>query len=684
MSTAPQHYSVSILVDPQQLVHDNPSTREINRPSYRDMERRFNPARYQPITVVWVRFRLENSRTIRRQMIVDGHTRALLAANHPDLPIPSDYGWTMRHIPAIDVTPDELVRLGCSSERDALTAAEYGTLLIPPTVTHAEIAAARVARHLGMMWDAEVGPAIAAHMPASAAIHLLAGAYAAADSGGRMPAHVAYFEDETPRDHQDIDRALKMLRAFMDDAGVLINDVLREALCQLADDDATPDRAKATARDVYGLLRSTAAGKKIVQAAPTLGEQEKLRADITRAFLNGVRSRRSQVDAATAYTALIRDVLNDEALAIRDLLAILRNPQPDAAYKAFCDAMTTRRITEAYQKECGRDRLTETERTLLAHYQMRGYASAATPRQQAEHYRGIGLAARVADEARAFVGAHEADARSDAHLERLLKAVTQAHGRLLPAKLPGSYSLLGASEGVEAALANATRYVATRARTDAAREECRRHLADYIALEDDDDRRPALKQWVDDERVIAYITGARGLRAQTEAVNRHDVTTLFERLMALSERRRNDLLDDDRLILAAVETQERARQQGTPTRQDDNGHSTPAVSESKAPPSLKVVPLPRLGSGHPSQAALDTQRRERAEDGRIVEAATTLNALLRATTRRGDDFGPTTLNILRATHSLTGGLIAPPARIAQAQKEAGQHQRNVIADALDS
>lgn len=345
-----------ILLDPQQLIRNNPASLIINHESYNRMRAHFAPDQMDHPHVVWVRTVTPEEGEMVTACIIDGMTRTKVIADFAQegVTLPHAPHLSFREIAVRDVTASTLQNplIVLPEERkpgqNALSPMQYLRAVLPPTIVHAEIAPDRVAAYIIRGWRDFVGDDVASRFSTLAALHLLSGKafqnLTIEEIRSLIYSQREFFSGETPAQRQLLNTALLNLMELARHARLPIETTTESAFYLIASSSPIIGGERETWRQIHGLLHQPSVELKLSQALPQYGDREKARMEIGQIVQNLITTLKP--DQRKVILATMTRILQDDHLTFEHVLDILTSQNPAQRYVEVREQINQKKIMD--------------------------------------------------------------------------------------------------------------------------------------------------------------------------------------------------------------------------------------------------------------------------------------------------------------------------------------------------
>lgn len=369
----------TLLIDPDDLMRDNPAALIVNRESYESMKAFFSEIRFRgsPPQVVRVKINTPTGET-ERLFVQDGLTRTKFASDHKGKILSETPHVKFDTILVLDITDDVLKdpRIVLPQERQpgqkALTMLQYLRAVVPPTIVHSEIATDRITGHLINAWEGMVGSDLIEKFPALSALSFIANDRIPIATDAELRKTLArqsnLVTNENTIEREILEKALRDIAAIIRQSKLPRGDIEKSAYFLVGSGSSVIGGSEKTRREIFGLLRSPSFERKLVKEYKDthLGEIENNRLALGR-VLESVFNKFS--DGSMDGERTLSDVkraLDDESITISQTFQIVTSDSPTKTYDEVRRNNNKEALKEQYKIEVRRKVLTDVEETFIA------------------------------------------------------------------------------------------------------------------------------------------------------------------------------------------------------------------------------------------------------------------------------------------------------------------------------
>ncbi len=353
-----------LLLDPVDLMKNNPGALIPNHASYQAMEKHFSEELFDPIKVAKVEVVSGNSTRIEL-LVVDGFTRTKFA--HDRRYKDSRFA----RIEAIDATESYLKNPFITTEqvsgRTSLKMLYYLQAVVPATVVHAEIVQDRIAAHLINAWKGLVGEDIADKYSATAALNFLTSPTSPVNlyelEKYLQNLQIKLISGETAKQRERLNLALLQISKIVQMSRLRTDKVAQSAFMLVSKGAYVIGGEREARRETYGLLHTPVVDAKIKHAFPRSGMQEQMRIELGEAVWEAHQKFSGKSDARTLQA--IHEALGDPRLNFKTTLDIFGSNSPSEARLLAIMEVNRNILDLNYRKISKKDNLSDLEQRLI-------------------------------------------------------------------------------------------------------------------------------------------------------------------------------------------------------------------------------------------------------------------------------------------------------------------------------
>ncbi|MFH1535825.1 MAG: hypothetical protein ABIC96_02010 [Patescibacteria group bacterium] len=366
-----------IQVDPAELMRDNPAALIVNRKSYELMAGYFSPVQMDPPQVLRVATFSADKGEVIRLFVKDGMTRTKFAYDHRDETLPEYPDFRFVPISIRDVTESELrnpLVVPPTERRErqtALNMIQYLRSVVPPTVEHSEIAPDRIAAHLINGWENMVGHELSNKFSALAAISMLDNPSVpmATDTMLRkfLQDQDQLIPEETPEERTTLQNGLMEMASIIRQTKLLRRHIAESAFILVSIGSEVIGGERQALRQIYGLLNTVEANKKLEKAFTQVSERERSKTALGNAMVQTLSQLPPEADHSQVLT-LLSQSLRDPNLSFAYIFDIFSSSAPLERYQQVRLEINMGRLKDRYITDYKRDQLTSTEQQLIGNF----------------------------------------------------------------------------------------------------------------------------------------------------------------------------------------------------------------------------------------------------------------------------------------------------------------------------
>ena len=363
-----------LLVNPTDLMRDNPAALIVNKESYQRIAAHFSPEQFDPPQVVRVKTYASRQGEVIRVFVIDGLTRIKFASDHQEAAVPDYPNFSLKSIPIKEVTnsllknPLVVLPEERKENQQALTMIQYLRAVIPPTVEHSEIAPDRIAAHLINGWGNMVGKDLSRKFSALAALSFF--------DNPRVPtatdemlhkfleSQVELVAWETKEERIKIQNALLEMGSIIRQSKLFKEQVVQAAFIHVTADSSVIGGEKEAQKQIYGLLHIPEVEKKITQAFSQIGEREEKRFQLGKIISQAFNKFAPLHDGQRTIDTLHK-VLKDPNLDFSHVVDVFNSLNPSEQYDQVRQEINRDKLTRYYLRNQNKDKLTELESLLI-------------------------------------------------------------------------------------------------------------------------------------------------------------------------------------------------------------------------------------------------------------------------------------------------------------------------------
>lgn len=367
-----------LLVDPDDLMRDNPAALIVNRDSYEGMQAHFSEKRFlnSPPEVARVKIYIPIGEA-ERLFVVDGLTRTKFASDHKGKILKEAPNMRFDNIRVIDITseilqdPRVVPTQEHQKDQQALTILQYLRAVVPPTIVHSEIATDRIAGHLINTWKGMIGSDLAAKFPALSAISFLANERIPIAPTKELQKVLARQEqlvtNEQAEERSRLDKALCDMAAIIQQSKLARMDLEKSAYFLVGSGSSVIGGSKEMKEQIFGLLRSYAFEKKLNREYPhhQLAEAAHIRHEFILALEETFRKLSNGTHDGEKALVDVKRALDDTSLTITQTLRIIKSSSPAKEYSEVIKDANKQSLKEQYLATVRKKELTDTETVLI-------------------------------------------------------------------------------------------------------------------------------------------------------------------------------------------------------------------------------------------------------------------------------------------------------------------------------
>lgn len=367
--TAPDRREQALVVDPAELMRDNPAALIVNAESYDLISSRFDPRRFDLPQVSRVRTFSASRDEVIKLFLIDGNTRTKYVNDHSeeirrDYP---DFTFQARDVTASLLDNPKIVASDKSiAGRDYLELDEWLKAVIPPTVEHSKIAPDRIAAYLINGWDNMVGSDLAGKFSAIAALSLLRNPRVPIATDALFSQYLSkqdkIMAGETGGERKKLEEAFLQMASIIRQTKLLREHIAESAFILVASGSSVIGGERESLKQIYGLLHLPAVEQKLAEG---VGQHEQMRQEFGINLAAAFRKFSNAADREQIFNILGR-VIRDPELSFDQVQNILLASVPTEAYDVIRRDLNVRKLENTYLDTQKRSEVTEVEQKLIS------------------------------------------------------------------------------------------------------------------------------------------------------------------------------------------------------------------------------------------------------------------------------------------------------------------------------
>lgn len=360
-----------LIVDPADLMRDNPAARIVNQESYSQIGSRFDPRRFDLPQATRVRVFTASREEAIRLYLIDGNTRtkyvndnkAEIAKAHPD------FEFRVRDVTGSLLDNPKIVPPQKKTEgRDYLEVDEWLRAVVPPTVEHSRIAPDRIAAHLINGWGNMVGPEVANKFSALAAISLLDSPNVPIATDNMLDrflrSQTQLIPEENDEERRIAQKGLMEMASIIRQTKLLRRRIAESAFVLVSAGSEVIGGESQSLRQVYGLLNTVEANGKFQKAFPQATEREIHKTELGNKIMASLAQLPQDTNRSQALS-LLSQSLRDPSFSIANIIDIFSSNSPKEKYDEVKLQINRGKLTQRYLADYKPDQLTPVEEQLI-------------------------------------------------------------------------------------------------------------------------------------------------------------------------------------------------------------------------------------------------------------------------------------------------------------------------------